>query len=110
MRLLSLINKGFIHSQIMPEEQGTIPFVTVNPDTEYIKEIVLNNKTFLATSLGKLEVKIKFDKSLHHDIIVYQRGDWMLYKGGVNALIEAKLTDSGTGAAYYAQQARLENS
>ena len=109
MRLLSLINKDFIHSQIMPEEQGDIPFVTVNPDTEYLKEIDLNKKIYLATSLGKLEVKIKFDKSLHPDIIVYQRGDWMLYKGGINSIIEAKLTDSRTGAAYYAQQAKLEN-
>ena len=109
MRLLSLINKDYIHSQILPEEQGFLPAVIINPESEHIKNIDLNKKTFLVSCLGKLEVKIKFDISLHPDVIIYRKGDWMLYKGGVNALIEARLTDSGTGAAYYAQQARIEN-
>jgi anaerobic selenocysteine-containing dehydrogenase len=108
MRLLSLINKDYIHSQIMPEEQGSLPVITINPDSEHIKNINLDKKIFLVSCLGKLEVKIKFDKNLLPDIIIYRKGDWMLYKGGVNTLIEARLTDSGTGAAYYAQQVKLE--
>ncbi|MCK5311061.1 MAG: molybdopterin-dependent oxidoreductase [Desulfobacteraceae bacterium] len=109
MSLLSLINKDFIHSQILPEEQGSLPVITINPDTEHIKDVDLNKTILLVTCIGKLEVKIKFDKSLHPDVIIYRKGDWMLNRGGVNALIKARLTDSGTGAAYYAQQARLEN-
>ena len=109
MRLLSLINKDYIHSQIMPEEQICLPVITINPTSLHIKSIDFNKKIFLVSPLGQLEVTIKFDKSLQPDVIIYRKGDWMLCKGGVNTLIEAKLTDSGTGAAYYAQQARLEN-
>lgn len=109
MRLLSLINKDYIHSQILPEEQESIPSIIINPDAEHIKNIDLNKKIFLVSCLGQLEVKIKFDRSVHPDVIIYRKGDWMFYKGGVNSLIQARLTDSGTGAAYYAQQARIEN-
>ncbi len=109
MRLLSLINKDYIHSQIMPEEQGDLPVITINPDTDHIKNINLNKKTFIVSCLGKLEVKIKFDRSIHLDTVIYRRGDWMLYKGGVNTIIEVRLTDSGTGPAYYAQQVKIEN-
>ncbi len=109
MHLLSLINKNFMHSQILPEDQQSIPVVRVNPDSKNLKKINPDKKTFLVTDLGKLEIKIKFDKSLHPDAIIYRRGDWMMYKGGINTLIEARLTDSGNGAAYYAQKARLEN-
>ncbi|MCK5099465.1 MAG: molybdopterin-dependent oxidoreductase, partial [Desulfobacteraceae bacterium] len=109
MRLLSLINKDFIHSQILPEEQKDLPVITINPNTEHIKNINLKKTIFLVSPLGKLKIKIKFDKSLHSDVIIYRKGDWMSLKGGVNSLIQARLTDSGTGAAYYAQQARLEN-
>ena len=109
MRLLSLINKDYNHSQITPEEQTCLPVITINPTSLHIKKIDFNKKTFLVSSLGQLEVKIKFDRNLHPDIIIYRKGDWMRYKGGVNTLIEARLTDSRTGAAYYAQQVRLEN-
>jgi len=109
MHLLSLINKNYIHSQILPEEQESLPIVIVSPDIRHTVKINLKGKIFLATCIGRLEVEIQFDNSLHPDTIVYRKGDWMKYKGGVNSIIEAKLTDSGTGAAYYAQHARLEN-
>ncbi len=109
MCLLSLINRDFIHSQILPEDQQTLPVITINPDSNHMENICQRKKVFLVSTLGKLEVKIKFDKSLHHAVIIYKRGDWMMYKGGINALIEAKLTDSRTGAAFYSQKVRLEN-
>jgi anaerobic selenocysteine-containing dehydrogenase len=109
LRLLSLINKEFIHSQITPEDHTSRPVMWINPDTEHIKKIDLNKITYLVSPIGRLQVKIKFDKSLHPDVIIYRKGYWMMYKGGINALIEARLTDSGTGAAYYAQHTRLEN-
>ncbi|MCP3900371.1 MAG: molybdopterin-dependent oxidoreductase [Desulfobacteraceae bacterium] len=109
MRLLSLINKEYIHSQILPEEQEDLPVVTINPDTEHIKNLNLDEKIYLVSCLGKLEIKIRFDKNVHLDVVIYRRGDWMLHKGGVNSLIEARLTDSGTGAAYYGQQIKIEN-
>lgn len=33
----------------------------------------------------------------------------MKHGGGVNQLIESKMTDLGEGAAFYAQHVRLEN-
>jgi hypothetical protein len=55
-----------------------------------------------------MEVELCFDRSLHPEAVVCRRGDWRRLGGGVNRLIQARLTDLGDGAAYYSQMVRLE--
>ncbi len=109
LRLLSLINRDYIHSQILPGDQGSLPVVMINPDSKHIGNINLKGEIYLVSPLGRLKVEVKFDEQLCSDVIIYRRGDWLLFQGGINSLIEAVLTDSGTGAAYYDQHVRLEN-
>ncbi|MCF8037769.1 MAG: molybdopterin-dependent oxidoreductase [Desulfohalobiaceae bacterium] len=109
LRLLSLINKNFIHSQVLPAEHVLPPRVECHPRAPGVPELDLNQKIFLVSPLGRLEVDLVFDHSLETGTIVYRRGDWMRLGGGVNQLIKARLTDLGVGAAYYQQQVRLEN-
>ena len=109
LRLLSLVNKDFIHSQILPAEHVLPPRVEVHPRAPGVPELEWNEKIFLVSPLGRLEVDLVFDTSLAPGTLVYRRGDWMRLGGGVNQLIEARLTDLGVGAAYYQQQVRLEN-
>ncbi|MFW6055649.1 MAG: molybdopterin-dependent oxidoreductase, partial [Thermodesulfobacteriota bacterium] len=109
LRLLSLVNKNFIHSQILPAEHVLPPRVECHPRAAGVPELDLNQKTFLVSPLSRLEVDLVFDPSLEPGTIVYRRGDWMRLGGGVNQLIQARLTDLGVGAAYYQQQVRLEN-
>lgn len=109
LRLLSLINKDFIHSQMLPAEHILPPRVEVNPRAANVPELNWNEKIFLVSPLGRLEVDLTLDPSLDPGVLVYRRGDWMRLGGGVNQLIEASLTDFGVGAAYYQQNVRLEN-
>lgn len=109
LRLLSLINKNFIHSQILPAEHALPPRVEVNPRAPGVAELEWDEKIFLVSPLGRLEVDLVLDPSLDPGVLVYRRGDWMRLGGGVNQLIKAGLTDLGVGAAYYQQQVRLEN-
>ena len=109
LRLLSLINKNFIHSQILPAEHVLPPRVEVNPRAPGVPELDWNETIHLVSPLGRLEVDLVLDASLDPGVLVYRRGDWMRLGGGVNQLIEARLTDFRVGAAYYQQQVRLEN-
>jgi hypothetical protein len=60
--------------------------------------------------LGRLKVALDIMPGLHPGVVLYRRGDWMNRGGGVNQLIAAGLTDIGSGAPFYDQYVRLENS
>jgi anaerobic selenocysteine-containing dehydrogenase len=108
LRLLSLIRRGAIHSQILPKDQEIPPVAWVAPDCPALARLNLNNEMFIASPLGRLEVRLKTLPGLHPEVVVYRRGDWMNLGGGINQLIEDRLTDMGRGAAYYDQYVRLE--
>ena len=109
LTLLSLIRNEAIHSQLLPEEHQIPPPVAVNPKASGMSRIDLDRPVSLVSPLGRLEVDLILDSSLHPEAVIYRRGDWMRLGGGVNQLIEARLTDLGVGAAYYGQRVRLEN-
>ena len=109
MRLLSLVRRKAIHSQILPEDQQQTPVVWVAPDSACLKNIDLQKPVELVSELGRLAVKVQIMEGLHPDVVIYRRGDWISQGGGINQLIAARLTDIGSGAAYYDQYVRLEN-
>jgi len=107
-RLLSLVRRDAIHSQILPENQKTPPTVWISP--EAVEETGINpEKTvYLVSPLGRMEVKLKTIKDLYPKALIYRRGDWLSCGGGVNRIIDAISTDMGNGAAFYRQYVRLE--
>jgi anaerobic selenocysteine-containing dehydrogenase len=107
--LLSLIRREATHSQILPEEQGQIPRIWVNPESWAIKSLQGKSPVWLISELGRIKVQIEYDPTLHPRVVVYRRGDWRKFGGGVNRLIKSRLTDVGWGAAYYSQRVRLED-
>ncbi len=109
LRLLTLIRKEAIHSQILPEDLDTEPVVAISNKNPVLRTIDINREVFLASPLGRIKVRVELDPELHPDVVVYRRGDWMKSGGGANRIIESKLTDIGQGAAYYAQYVRIEN-
>lgn len=109
LRLLSLIRRDFIHSQILPEHQQSLPMVWVAPDCPALASLDRNRKIFLASPLGRLEIRLEIMAGLHPESVVYRRGDWMKFGGGINRIVAAGLTDIGRGAPYYQQYVRLEN-
>ena len=62
----------------------------------------------LVTELGSLDVTLAADESAHPDCVVYRRGPWGKFGGGVNRIVRAVETDMGGGSAFYEQRCRLE--
>ena len=109
LRLLSLIRRDSIHSQLLPEDQQDLPQVWVSPECTTLKHLDLDAPVYVVTPLGRIQVGVNLMADLHADAVVYRRGDWMALGGGINRLIADKSTDIGGGAAYYQQYVRLEN-
>jgi len=53
-------------------------------------------------------VTVRMLPGLHPEAVLYRRGDWMAFGGGINQLIAAGVTDLGDCAHYYSQGVRLE--
>ena len=108
-RLLSLVRGDEIHSQILPEKQQDLPVVWIAPECEALNHVDTHKDIYLISKRSRLKVALKILPGLHPEAAVYRRGDWIKYGGGINQLIEATVTDMGTGAAFYEQYVRLEN-
>ena len=109
LRLLTLVRRKAIHSQMLPEDQKKLPVVWVAPDSFCLEKLNLEKPVELVSSLGRLKVSVQMMPDLHPNVVICRRGDWISRGGGINQLIEARLTDIGSGAAYYDQYVRLEN-
>ncbi|MCG6917220.1 MAG: molybdopterin-dependent oxidoreductase [Deltaproteobacteria bacterium] len=109
LRLLTLVRRNFLHSQILPEEHVPVPSVWISEENMIVRGLDPDKDIYMVSPLGRLKVRIKYDRGLHPQVVIYRRGDWMSLGGGANQLIEAELTDLGGGAAYYSQFVRLEN-
>jgi anaerobic selenocysteine-containing dehydrogenase len=110
LRLLTLVRRKALHSQMLPEDQKQPPTVWVAQNSPCLKSLNLEKSVALVSPLGRLKVSVQVLPDLHPEVVIYRRGDWISRGGGVNQLIAAELTDIGSGAAYYDQYVRLENS
>jgi anaerobic selenocysteine-containing dehydrogenase len=61
----------------------------------------------LASPLASVVVRLRLDPAQRRDVVVYAKGRWGKY-GGPNALVRARETDAGGGAAYYDQGVRID--
>jgi anaerobic selenocysteine-containing dehydrogenase len=109
LRLLSLVRRKALHSQMLPDDQNEAPWVWVAPDNSCLKSLNPEKPIELVSPLGRLKVSVQINAGIHPEVVIYRRGDWISQGGGVNQLIAAELTDIGSGAAYYDQYVRLEN-
>jgi anaerobic selenocysteine-containing dehydrogenase len=109
LRLLSLVRRGAIHSQILPQGgPATPPPVWVAPDCPALARLEPGRPAALVSPEGRLRVTVRTLPGLHPGAVVYRRGDWLSRGGGVNQLIRPAATDLGGGAAFYDQYVRLE--
>lgn len=108
LRLLTLIRRDHIHSQIPPEQQEHPPMVWVAPENPLVEKLDQSRTVFLVSPVGRLEVRVRTLENLHPEVVVYRRGDWMKLGGGANRIIAAATTDIGNGAPFYQQYVRLE--
>jgi anaerobic selenocysteine-containing dehydrogenase len=109
LRLLTLIRRAAIHSQILPEDHAGLPCAWVAPDNPFLPGIDCAKDVYMVSPLGRLKIALDVMPGLHPEAVLYRRGDWMNRGGGVNQLICAGLTDVGSGTPFYDQYVRLEN-
>ncbi|MEF2146291.1 MAG: molybdopterin-dependent oxidoreductase [Desulfovibrionaceae bacterium] len=110
LRLLSLGRKEYLLSQIPEDVQLDGPErAFVAPECFAVAGLDRSRPVFLATELGRLEVRLKDLPGLHPDAVLVGRGGWMKCGRGLNALIGPHEGDLAGQCAYYAQFCRLEN-
>lgn len=108
LRLLSFIRRETMHSQLLPESSINLPKIWISPKLADSFGFGAGESVDLVSPIGRLRVRVEMMNGLHTGAVLYRRGDWMRFRGGINQIISAGLTDMGTGAAYYDQYVRLE--
>jgi len=108
LRLLTLIRRNAIHSQILPEEQEEPPTVRVSPETLLALPEGARKAAFLTSPIGRMKVFVRPLEGLHPEAVLYRRGDWKKRGGGANRIIRDGVTDLGNGAPFYDQYVRLD--
>lgn len=109
LRLLSTLRKRAMHSQILESDQEMPPQVWVAPDCNALAGLDMDRPCWMVSPAGRMRVRVEVMEGLHPEVVLYRRGDWMMKGGGVNRIIEPRLTDMGAGCAFYDQYVCLEN-
>ena len=108
-RLLTLVRREVIHSQILPEDHEPFPTVWVAPDSVALHGLDLARDVDLVSPLGRLKVEVKTLPGLYPEAVLCRRGGWLSRSNGFNQLVADGTTDLGGGTAFYHQYVRLEN-
>jgi anaerobic selenocysteine-containing dehydrogenase len=87
-------------SQVPRSAQQEPPVVIVHPDAA--PGHADGDLATLKSPLAQVTVRLRFDAKQRRDVVVYAKGRWGKF-GGPNALVRARETDAGGGAAYYDQ-------
>lgn len=110
LRLLSLVSKAHLLSQIPEAEQRKeLPRLRVAPGCPVLAGVDLERPVELVTEHGRMPVRLELLEGLHPESALVERGGWMKCGRGVNALIGPHEADLAGQCAYYAQYCRLEN-
>jgi anaerobic selenocysteine-containing dehydrogenase len=104
LHLLSISTHRNQSSQISIASQQEPPIVIVHPDAAPGRAD--GDLARLCSALAEVTVRLRFDADQRRDVLVYHKGRWGKF-GGPNALIRARVTDAGEGAAYYDQGVRI---
>ncbi|MFT3770016.1 MAG: molybdopterin-dependent oxidoreductase [Minicystis sp.] len=91
-------------SQMSRAEQQAPPPVTVHPDAA--PGLADGELAVLESPLARVVVRLRLDAKQRRDVVIYAKGRWGKF-GGPNALVRARETDAGGGAAYYDQGVRI---
>lgn len=108
LRLLTLVSRRHLNSQIEAAGQDGVPRLWVSPDCPELGGLGSGDGAVLRTPLGSLAVRLEWAQDLEPGTVVMRRGGWLSRGRGANALIEARTTDLGDGTAYYSQYCRVE--
>jgi anaerobic selenocysteine-containing dehydrogenase len=92
-------------SQMPARRQEGPASVTVHPQAA--NGFRAGDPVRVESDLGSLAVVLKLDERQRRDVALMDKGGWLHRGRCANALIRARLTDDGEGAAYYDTPVRL---
>jgi anaerobic selenocysteine-containing dehydrogenase len=103
--LMALATEKSQASQWPARKQDGIATVTVHPDAA--NGFQSGDRVRLESELDSIEVRVQFDEAQRRDVALMEKGGWLHRGRSANALVRAKTTDAGGGAAYYDTPVRL---
>lgn len=109
LQLLSLVDGKYLQSQVPEADQAGYPEVLISPASQACDGVAPEEDTYLVTPLGAMRVLVRFDETLHPDVVLFRRSGWMKFGRVPNVVIASQPTDMGHACAYYSQVCRLEN-
>lgn len=109
LRLLSIMPKRWILSDIPQDEQGNgLLEVQVHFSILKEKNIKSGDEALLESSVGTLVVKVIENKEIRKDYVLTKTGGWLKYNKCVNILTEDMISELGNGTPYNETFVRLK--
>jgi anaerobic selenocysteine-containing dehydrogenase len=103
--LMALSTERAQGSQWPERRQRGLATVTVHPEAAAgLRE---GDTALLESEIGKLRVRVRLDPRQRRDVALMHKGGWHHRGRSANALVRARTTDAGGGAAYYDTPVRL---
>jgi anaerobic selenocysteine-containing dehydrogenase len=106
LQLLSVSTDRFQASQAHSSEQTGPTEATVHPDAAGGRPDGAH--AFLVSCVARIPVVVRHDAQQRRDVVLVAKGGWFGRGRAANALVRARTTDLGEGAAYYDEGVRLE--
>ncbi|MHB8840353.1 MAG: molybdopterin-dependent oxidoreductase [Candidatus Aquicultor sp.] len=108
LALLSTHSRRWIHSQLIPDENKSLPIAKVNPATAGKYGIEDAETARVASAHGELTAVIKHDESVRESIVHIEQGRWARFGQSLNQLTPALMSNEGQNACYYQTAVKLE--
>jgi len=103
--LMALSTEKAQGSQWSAARQEGPAWLTVHPDAA--AGFAAGEIVRLESEQGSIEVRLRFDVRQRRDLALMDKGGWFHRARAANALVAARTTDAGGGAAYYDTPVRL---
>jgi anaerobic selenocysteine-containing dehydrogenase len=103
--LMALATEKSQASQMPSSRQRGLATVTVHPDAA--AGFRQGETVRVESAVGSIEARLVLDQRQRCDVALMLKGGWLSRGRCANALVPARATDSGGGAAYYDTPVRL---
>ena len=108
LRLLTLKNPRWQHSQLPLEEQEQPPKVFVSPALARERGLELGERVVLVSPQGRMEGRLALGRGQRPEYVVVHEGGWLKLGRNANVLCSPLMSDGAEGACYYDTWVRLE--
>jgi anaerobic selenocysteine-containing dehydrogenase len=81
---------------------------TVHPETARARGLCDGDRASLESAVGRIRVQVRTDPGQRRDVVLLPKGGWLDEGACANALVPARATDLGGGAAYQDARVRMK--